>query len=58
MLHLKAQILAKQGGPVLYDIADAPAEVMRWYRELLPSLPEEGLRVPIGLLAVRPRRRL
>ncbi len=28
------------GGPVLYDIADTP-EVMRWYRELLPSLPEQ-----------------
>src|SRR5262249_15537876 len=28
------------GGRVLYDIADA-AEVMRWYRELVPSLPEE-----------------
>jgi FAD/FMN-containing dehydrogenase len=28
------------GGPVLYDIADT-GEVMRWYRELLPSLPEE-----------------
>jgi FAD binding domain-containing protein/berberine-like enzyme len=28
------------GGPVLYDIADLPA-VMGWYRELLPSLPEE-----------------
>ncbi len=28
------------GGPVLYDIADTPA-VMRWYRELLPTLPEE-----------------
>lgn len=28
------------GGPVLYDIADTAA-VMRWYRELLPSLPEE-----------------
>src|SRR5262249_60974280 len=28
------------GGPVLYDLADTPA-VMRWYRELLPSLPEE-----------------
>jgi len=27
-------------GPVLYDIGDT-AEVMRWYRELLPSLPEE-----------------
>jgi FAD/FMN-containing dehydrogenase len=28
------------GGPVLYDLADTAA-VMRWYRELLPSLPEE-----------------
>jgi FAD binding domain-containing protein/berberine-like enzyme len=28
------------GGPVLYDLADT-AEVLRWYRELLPSLPEE-----------------
>lgn len=28
------------GGPVLYDIGDTP-EVLRWYRELLPSLPEE-----------------
>jgi len=28
------------GGPVLYDLADTPA-VMHWYRELLPSLPEE-----------------
>jgi FAD/FMN-containing dehydrogenase len=28
------------GGPVFYDIADTP-EVMRWYRELLPTLPEE-----------------
>ncbi|HEV7658182.1 MAG TPA: FAD-binding oxidoreductase [Mycobacteriales bacterium] len=28
------------GGPVLYDFADT-AEVMRWYRELVPSLPEE-----------------
>jgi FAD/FMN-containing dehydrogenase len=27
-------------GPVLYDIADT-ADVMRWYRELIPSLPEE-----------------
>ena len=27
-------------GPVLYDIADT-REVMQWYRELLPSLPEE-----------------
>jgi FAD/FMN-containing dehydrogenase len=28
------------GGPVFYDFAGTP-EVMRWYRELLPSLPEE-----------------
>src|SRR6202045_3022022 len=28
------------GGPVLYDLADT-ARVMRWYRELLPALPEE-----------------
>lgn len=28
------------GGPVLYDLADT-GEVMRWYRELLPALPEE-----------------
>ncbi len=28
------------GGPVFYDLADT-AEVMRWYRELLPALPEE-----------------
>jgi len=27
-------------GPVLYDVADT-AEVMRWYREIQPSLPEE-----------------
>jgi FAD/FMN-containing dehydrogenase len=27
-------------GPVLYDIADT-GEVMRWYRDLLPTLPEE-----------------
>ncbi len=27
-------------GPVFYDIADA-TEVMRWYREVQPSLPEE-----------------
>jgi FAD/FMN-containing dehydrogenase len=40
------------GGPVLYDIADA-AEVMRWYRELLPSLPEE-LSGWIGLLTIPP----
>ncbi|MGC5583135.1 FAD-binding oxidoreductase [Ornithinimicrobium sp. W1665] len=41
------------GGPVLYDSADAGA-VMRWYREVLPALPEEisgwlgMLRVPPG----------
>ena len=40
------------GGPVLYDIADT-ADVMRWYRELLPSLPEE-LSGWIGLLTVPP----
>ncbi|WP_156665568.1 FAD-binding oxidoreductase [Rhodococcus phenolicus] len=40
------------GGPVLYDIADT-AEVMRWYRELLPSLPEE-LSGWIGLITVPP----
>jgi FAD/FMN-containing dehydrogenase len=28
------------GGPVLYDMADT-AEVLRWYRDLLPSLPED-----------------
>jgi FAD/FMN-containing dehydrogenase len=40
------------GGPVLYDIADTP-DVMRWYRELLPSLPEE-LSGWIGLLTIPP----
>ena len=40
------------GGPVLYDIADA-GEVMRWYRELLPSLPEE-LSGWIGLMTIPP----
>ena len=40
------------GGPVLYDIADTPA-VMRWYRELLPSLPEE-LSGSIALLTIPP----
>ncbi|MFC9789231.1 FAD-binding oxidoreductase [Rhodococcus sp. NPDC127528] len=39
-------------GPVLYDLADA-AEVMRWYRELLPSLPEE-LSGWISLMTVPP----
>ena len=40
------------GGPVFYDFADT-AEVMRWYRELLPSLPEE-LSGWIGLSAIPP----
>ena len=40
------------GGPVLYDFADT-ADVMRWYRELLPSLPEE-LSGWIGLLTIPP----
>ena len=40
------------GGPVLYDFADT-AEVMRWYRQLLPSLPEE-LSGWIGLMTVPP----
>ncbi|MFF0813740.1 FAD-binding oxidoreductase [Rhodococcus sp. NPDC003318] len=40
------------GGPVLYDIADTDA-VMRWYRDLLPALPEE-LSGWIGLLTVPP----
>ena len=40
------------GGPVLYSIDDT-AEVMRWYRELLPSLPEE-LCGWIGLLTIPP----
>ncbi len=40
------------GGPVLYDLADA-GEVMRWYRELLPRLPEE-LNGWLGLLTVPP----
>ena len=40
------------GGPVLYDLADTP-EVMRWYRELLPSLPEE-LSGWIGLITIPP----
>ena len=37
---------------MLYDIADT-AEVMRWYRELLPSLPEE-LSGWIALLTIPP----
>jgi len=40
------------GGPVLYDIADTGA-VMRWYRELLPSLPEE-LNGWIGAITIPP----
>jgi FAD/FMN-containing dehydrogenase len=40
------------GGPVLYDIAHTP-EVMRWYRELMPSLPEE-LSGWIALLTIPP----
>jgi FAD/FMN-containing dehydrogenase len=40
------------GGPVMYDLADT-AEVMRWYRELLPSLPEE-LSGWFGIAAVPP----
>jgi FAD/FMN-containing dehydrogenase len=39
-------------GPVLYDFADT-AEVMRWYRALLPSLPEE-LSGWIGLITIPP----
>ncbi len=40
------------GGPVLYDIADTE-HVMRWYRELMPSLPEE-LSGWIALLTIPP----
>ncbi len=40
------------GGPVFYDLADAP-EVMRWYRDLLPSLPEE-ISGWLGLLTMPP----
>jgi FAD/FMN-containing dehydrogenase len=40
------------GGPVLYDFADT-AEVMCWYRELLPSLPEE-LSGWLGLITIPP----
>ena len=40
------------GGPVLYDLADT-AEVMRWYRELMPSLQEE-LSGWIALLTIPP----
>jgi hypothetical protein len=40
------------GGPVLYDFDDV-AQVMRWYRDLLPSLPEE-LSGWIGLITIPP----
>ena len=40
------------GGPVLYDLEDTPA-VMRWYREILPALPEE-LSGWIGLITIPP----
>ena len=40
------------GGPVLYDLADT-ADVMRWYRELLPSLPEE-LNGFVALMTIPP----
>ena len=40
------------GGPILYDLADT-ADVMRWYRELLPALPEE-LSGWIGLITIPP----
>jgi FAD/FMN-containing dehydrogenase len=39
-------------GPVLYDIADT-ADVLRWYRDLLPRLPTE-LNGWIGLLTIPP----
>jgi FAD/FMN-containing dehydrogenase len=39
-------------GPVLYDIADA-GEVLRWYRETLPGLPEE-VDGWLGLLTIPP----
>jgi len=38
------------GGPVLYDIADTEP-VFRWYRELLPALPEE-LSGWIGMMVI------
>ncbi len=40
------------GGPVLYDLEDTES-VMRWYRELQPSLPEE-LNGWIALLTIPP----
>jgi FAD/FMN-containing dehydrogenase len=39
------------GGPVLYDFADT-AEVMRWYRELLPSLLDAVSGWSVGCLPV------
>ncbi len=39
-------------GPVFYDIADTEA-VFRWYRELLPALPEE-LSGWIGMMVIAP----
>ena len=39
-------------GPIFYDMADASA-VMRWYREVQPSLPEE-LSGWLGLLTIPP----
>ncbi|PXW31737.1 UNVERIFIED_CONTAM: FAD/FMN-containing dehydrogenase [Williamsia faeni] len=38
------------GGPILYDIADAE-EVFKWYRELIPTLPDD-LNGWIGVLEV------
>jgi FAD/FMN-containing dehydrogenase len=40
------------GGPVLYDLEDT-GDVMRWYRELLPALPEE-LSGWIALITIPP----
>ncbi len=40
------------GGPVLYDLADT-GEVMRWYRDAQPSLPEE-LSGFVALLTIPP----
>ncbi len=40
------------GGPVLYDLADT-TEVMQWYREIQPSLPED-LSGWIGVLTIPP----
>ncbi len=39
-------------GPVLYDLADT-ADVLRWYRDLLPRLPTE-LNGWVGLLTIPP----